>query len=110
MFGDVPGLAAPAAVPHLPTHLQVYGHEESKWRDNQEVEMALYLCGELHQGTFNHIYARGGGCEKWTVDLSGFSVDKYPEARVRAYPVHHGVNFWGRQPITCNLCTVRPFS
>ena len=24
---DVPGLAAAAAVPHLPTHLQVYGHE-----------------------------------------------------------------------------------
>ena len=24
---DVSGLAAAAAVPHLPTHLQVYGHE-----------------------------------------------------------------------------------
>ena len=24
---DVPGLAAAAVVPHLPTHLQVYGHD-----------------------------------------------------------------------------------
>ena len=31
----------------------------------------------------------GGGCEKWAVDLAGYSFNKYPEARVRAYPVHH---------------------
>jgi len=59
--------------------------------------MALYLCGELHQGTFNHIYARGGGCEKWAVGLAGYSFDKHPEARVRAYSVHH-VSFFFRPP------------
>ena len=52
--------------------------------------MALYLCGELpQQAIFNQIYARGADCEKRTVDLAGYSFHKYPEARVRAYRLHH---------------------
>ena len=48
--------------------------------------MELYLRSELpQQAIFNQVYARGAECEKPTVDLSGFSFQKYPEARVRAY-------------------------
>ena len=59
------------------------------WRVNQEVEMELYLCGELLQGTSNQIHARGAVREKWTVDLAGYSFHKYPEVRVRAYHLRH---------------------
>ena len=51
--------------------------------------MALYPCGELQQGTFNQINAKGAGCGKWSEDLAGYSSDKYPEACVRIYHIHH---------------------
>ena len=57
--------------------------------NTQEVEIVLYLCGELQQGTFNRTFARGGDCGKWTEGLSGHSFHKYAEARIRAYHVHH---------------------